>query len=113
MIALTVAAEPEQPVLNIGSSILVQVGEVVSKELPLCELAGRWLRQGRVGGVGAVDEAEICGCEVERGSVRGIVVLKEYSSHGREIEVGRSCSQRGSCEQCSKSRAKGRHDCDG
>lgn len=46
VVALAVAAEPEQSVLNIGSSIFVQVGEVVSKELPLCELAGRWLRAG-------------------------------------------------------------------
>ena len=43
--------------------------------------------EGGIGGVGAVDEAEVCGREVEGGGVGRGLILQEISRDGGVVDV--------------------------
>ena len=57
----------------------------MSEALPLGLVAVRG--EGGVGWVGAVYEAEVCGCEVEGGGVGRGLILQEISCEGGVVDV--------------------------
>lgn len=97
--AFAVAAHEDKAVALIARRLLVQGRDVVSKTLPLGRFLAVWA--GRVSWIGAVDEAEVAGGEVERGRVGRVVILLKDASNDRVVDVlgvavgidGRSCRQ--------------------
>ena len=74
VVAVAVAAQVEELVRGGRRGVAVESGELVMEALPL-GLVAVVGTEGGVGGVGAVDEAEVCGREVEGGGVgRGLIL---------------------------------------
>ena len=86
MVAFAVAAHIEDFVFGIWRRRGVEDCDLVGEALPLCFAGGGYAVA--VGGVGAVDEAEIGSGKVERGGVGFRVVLEEVTSHCRVVYVG-------------------------
>ena len=85
VVAVAVPAQVEELVRGAGRGGAVELGELVVEALPLGVVAVG--TEGGIGGVGAVDEAEVWGCEIEGGGVGGGLVLQEVSCDGGVVDV--------------------------
>ena len=86
VVAVAVPAQVEEPVRGAGRGVAVEADELVFEALPL-GLVAVVGREGGVGGVGAVDETEVCGHEVEGGGVGRGLILEEISRDGCVVDV--------------------------
>lgn len=62
MVAIAMTAHVEELVLDVVWRVLIELVDLVLEALPLCQVV---VFQGGIGGVGAVDEAEVRGHEIE------------------------------------------------
>ena len=86
VVAVAVSAQVEQLVLGATRSLAVELGDLVLEALPLGQVVGGM--ESVVGGIGAVDEAKVCGHEVEGASVGRGFILQEVSGDCCITDVG-------------------------
>ena len=85
VVAVAVPAQVEELVRGVRRGVAVELGELVVEALPLGAVAVG--TEGGVGGVGAVDEAEVCGFEIEGGGVGCGLILLEIACDGGVVDV--------------------------
>ena len=85
VVSVAVSAHVEQLVLGAARSLAVELGDLMLEALPLGQVVVRM--EGGVGWICAVDEAEICGHEIESASVGRGFVLQEVPCDCSVIDV--------------------------
>ena len=86
MVAVTVSAHVEQLVPSATRSLEIELGKLMLEALPLSQVVVG-MKSG-IGWICAIDEAKVCGHEVEGAGIRRGLVLQEVSRNGCIIDVG-------------------------
>ena len=86
MVAVTVSAHIQQLVLGARWSLTIELGDLMFESLPLSKVMVG-MKSG-VGWICAIDEAKICGHEVEGASIGRGLILQEISRDCGIIDVG-------------------------
>ncbi len=86
MVAVTVSAHIEQLVLRATWSLAIKLGDLMFEPLPLSKVV--LAMKSAIGWICAIDEAKICGHEVEGAGIGGGLILQEISCDCGIIDVG-------------------------
>lgn len=85
MVAVTVPAHVEQLVFGASRSLAVELSNLMFEALPLSQVMV--VIEGGIGWICAIDEAKVCGHEVEGASIGRGLILQEVSSDCSIVDV--------------------------
>lgn len=84
VITFAMAAHVQKLVLRVTRRLMIQFGELVLESLPLGRIVNM---KCLVAGIGAIEESEVSGHEIERCGIGARFILKEIAFDGGVMEV--------------------------